>query len=247
MPRIAIALVTLTALVLGSGCVSKAELEEAQAQLAACEEEKAQAEATVITWEARFDRESSRWTEMEASISEAVPQALNELHTERERILDLVPQQVQDEVEGYLQEYFSTVMKGFELMSDDNAEIKLELKATQKALQALGTNTRNIGTAIDEAMADEKNKREALGAQLGSHSEGLATVIEHLVEFDQTRINCKGCPDRLKLNRKEREAIVSFHQQLMSELSDLQSRMAARPGAAQPVEGEDDEMGEGAS
>lgn len=225
MYRFAIA--PLLILLLSAGCVSKSRYEEAQAALAACDQEKAEARADAATWERRFDRASSRWDDLESSLSEALPAALDEFHEERQRILTLVPEQVQDDVERYLEDYFNTVMKGFELLNDDNAEIKLELKTTQKALDAVGADARGIRTAVDEeALADERIQRDAMASRLAEISGSLAGIVERVAEFDHSRITCKGCPERLRLNSKQRSEFLGFHGQLVSDLSDLQSRAA---------------------
>lgn len=209
------------------GCASKAEVEDLRTQLAACDEERARAEASVIAWEQRFDRENRRWQEMEQSVIEAVPQALGEIHQERERILELVPEQVEDEVSAYLDDYFATVMKGFELLKKDNRDIQLQLDATFKALQAVGKDTRSIGTAIDGALADERAKRDAIGQQLGGLTGELTDIVNQIVGFDQQRINCKNCKDRLRLNRNQREAILGFHSELMLALANVQASTSA--------------------
>lgn len=209
--------------ILATGCVSKKELEKAQAAIVTCDEDKAVLEAKVAQWEDRFDRESTRWESVGAEVTEAVPRALGEMHAERKRILEMVPEQVQTEVETYLEDYFTTVMQGFEALSRDNASIQLELQATQRVLENLGEQTRNIGSstqaindAIDQALADEQ-------AKVAEVSLRLSDVVEMISEFDQTRVNCKGCPDRLRLNKKEREAILGLHGELMAALSQLQS------------------------
>ncbi len=200
---------------MSAGCASKADLETARLQLAACDQEKTKLEAAVISWEERFDRASGSWSEIEASVTDALPAALTELHTERERIIELVPEQVQAEVSAYLEEYFATVMKGFGQLSDDNADIKRQLVATHKVLESVGADTRAIGTTIDETVAEERAQRQQVSTQ-------LAELVDLVVEFDQNRINCKQCPDRLKLNRKSRENILAFHAELMADLADLQ-------------------------
>lgn len=209
--------VLLTALIVLSGCNQKA-LEE---QVAACEAEKVQLQAQIEDWEKRFDRESTRWTEMESTITEALPRTLGEFHEERERIVAMVPEQVQNEVEGYLNDYFATVMKGFEFLQKDNTDIKLQLEATNKVLSNLGADTRYIGNAVDEALVEERYRRDALRSRVDAVSENLNDIIELIVEFDQTQINCKSCPERLRLNRKERETIAAFHQELMADLANL--------------------------
>ncbi len=218
---------TLLAIVLlplaTTACVPKGDLEEAEVQVANCQDEKAQLQAEVTAWEERFDRESSRWTDMQASITDTVPAALNEFHAERKRILEMVPEQVQSEVETYLNDYFATVMRGVEMLSKDNADIKLQLQASSMALQALGKDTRSINTKIDTTLAEERARQQAVQRRIDDVAGMLADTINEIKNFDQTRINCKTCPERLKLNRKEREALLGFHAELTSALADLQA------------------------
>ena len=102
MKRARLALIALAILFFATGCVSKTQYQSLQTDLTACEEQKAQAEAQVITWEQRFDREAQRWESMGATITDQVPRALSELNAERDRIVELVPEQVRSEVETYL-------------------------------------------------------------------------------------------------------------------------------------------------
>ena len=176
----------------------------------------------------RFDRESSRWAELESSVSEALPRALNEFQAERDRIIELVPEQVQSELSAYLDDYFAAVRKGFGQLAQDNEEIKTQLRVTHQALQAVGADTRAIGTQIEETVADERAKREREQARRERVTAYLAELVDQVVEFDQTRINCKECPERLKLNRNQRETVLGFHAELMADLSDLQ-KYAAEP------------------
>jgi chromosome segregation ATPase len=206
-----------TALILASGCNQKA-LEE---QVAACEAENVQLQTQIEDWVERFDRESTRWTEMESTITEALPKALGEFHEERERIVAMVPEQVRGEVEGYLSDYFTTVMTGFEFLQKDNTDIKLQLEATNKVLSGLRTDTNSIGYAVDEALVEERYRRDALRTRVDAVSQNLNDVIELISEFDKAHINCKTCPQRLKFNRKQREAVLTFHQELMVDLANL--------------------------
>ncbi len=208
---------------LSGGCVSKSDYEGLQAEIAECREEKVQAEAQVIAWEQRFDRESSRWEELEGSISEQVPMALSDLNAERERILEMVPEQVQSEVSAYLEEYFSTVMRGFDRLSSDNREVQLQLNATQKVLENLGRDTSSISTSIDSALADERSARQAEAEKRQEVIQRLAELVAIVNDFDSSTINCKGCPDQLRLKRQARETITSFHAELTARLADLQS------------------------
>ena len=231
-------LAALALILTTTGCNQKA-LEE---QVANCEAEKVQLQGQIEDWESRFDRESERWTEMEATITEALPRSLDEFHDEKERIVAMVPDQVKNEVEGYLNDYFTTVMRGFELLQKDNTDIKLQLQATNKVLENLGSDTRSIGYAVDEALVEERYRRDALEGQVQDVEQKLTDVIDLIVEFDQTRINCKKCPDRLTLSRKEREAISGFHQDLMADLSRL-TKPADEAAVEDPLASEVEEAG----
>ncbi|MCB1007407.1 MAG: hypothetical protein KDB94_00795, partial [Acidobacteria bacterium] len=58
---------------------------------------------------------------------------------------------------------------------------------------------------------------------------GIVTVIGTISEFDRTVINCKDCPNRLVLSRKERETISAFHDKLVETLSGLRTATDAEP------------------
>ncbi len=215
--RAPIALILLA--VLATGCASKADLEKAQADLAACHEEKQVLQAEIDQWQQRFDRESQRWQTIETSVIEAVPNALAEFDAERDRILELVPEQVQYEVASYLEDYFGTLMVAFRQVQGDSRDIKLQLDATQKALSVIGQDTQHIGTAIDEAVAAEAVKRQAV-------ADGLAALHAQMVEFGRQRIDCVDCQGRIKLNKREREAIQGFHAELISAISAMQTQIS---------------------
>ncbi len=207
------------------GCVSKAKLEQCQQELATCTEQRQVLEESVDMWRQRFDREALRWDSVEASITDTLPRQLSELHAERERIVELVPEQVKHEVEGYLDEYFATVMGGLTALKEDNDEIRQELAATRRQLESAGQqldsvsadtqSIRTLGSSIDQQLREERQRREAI-------ARGIADIADLITTFDQEKINCRDCPDRLRLNRNKREAITAFHQQLLTALADLQ-------------------------
>lgn len=222
LPPLLVAVLIATA-----GCVSKSEYEAAQAELTQCQEEKAQAEAKVISWEQRFDREAQRWEVVGASVTEQLPRALNELNDERDRIVEMVPEQVRGQVTKYLDEYFATVMAGFDRLASDNSDIRMELTATRTVLESLGTDTRAISQSIDTTLQDERAKRQQEQDKRDAVAAQIADVVALLTEFNNTRINCRQCPDRLKLNRKERETISAFHSELTTQLSQIQGFASA--------------------
>ncbi|HEX9733498.1 MAG TPA: hypothetical protein VGG06_16120 [Thermoanaerobaculia bacterium] len=223
LPPLLAAVMLAAVLLAAVGCVSKSQYESAQAELAQCQEEKAQADAKVISWEQRFDREAQRWEVVGASVTEQLPRALNELHEERDRIVEMVPEQVRGDVTRYLDEYFATVMGGFDRLVADNSDVRMELTATRQVLESLGTDTRAISQSIDTTLRDERAKRQKEQDRRDAVAAKIADVVALVTEFDNTRIQCRQCPDRLRLNRKQSDTISAFHGQLTSQLSQIQS------------------------
>ena len=76
-------------------------------------------------------------------------------------------------------------------------------------------------------------QREGEQARRERVTEQLADLVDLVVEFDQSRINCKECPERLKLNRKQRETVLGFHAELMADLADLQKYAGTAIGQCQ--------------
>ncbi len=209
----AVALVGLT------GCVSKKTFQASQQQVAQCQEEKKALEQQVKDWEGRFDQESRRWETMHATVTDSLPAALKEMEAERDRIVKLVPAQVQQEVQQYLDRYFDTVMKGFQRLQQDNESLRQELQATNARIASVGTDTteiRSVSTSIDTKLEEERAKRRAIAGR-------IAEIGQMVANFDQSRINNRESPTKLGLNREEREAITGFHQQLLTALSELQA------------------------
>gem|GEM_PF-6938600 len=202
-----------------AGCASKADLEQAQAALADCQAQQQTLKDEETRWQQRFDRESERWQSIERSVNEAVPNALAEVDAEREQILALVPEQVQYEVGSYLDDYFSNLMSAFRQVQGDSRDIKLQLEATRSALAAIGEDTQQIGLAIDRSVAAEAAKRRTA-------ADGLESLHRQLVAFARDRIDCRTCDDRIKLNRREREAILGFHARLIDAIAALQTEIS---------------------
>ncbi|MEM6455797.1 MAG: hypothetical protein AAF772_11930 [Acidobacteriota bacterium] len=221
----------LLGLVVLSGC-GGGDLEALRAELEACQAAKAEAETEAANWEARFDREAARWSRLEASVVEVVPNSLAEFDAERQRILELVPEQVQYEVGTYLDEYFGSVMAAFDVVRQDSEAVRLELRATQRALENVGQDTRAINASVQDALTDERARRAAIADRQDALAEGLGFAVNRLVAFERTRL-CRGsrsdCPQKLRLNDTARGEIEQLHGALLTRLTALQEAAAHAP------------------
>ena len=211
-----------------AGCVSKGDHQAILLQLEECRTDKTSAQEAAAACETRFDREIARFDTMDATLSDVLPAALNEFEDERARILEMVPVQVQDEVAAYMDEFSTTVGRGFQTLQQDNLEMMADLSQARTQLESLGVSSEDLGKRVAHIGT-------GLAEQNALRSEAAA-IAETLREFDKNKIHCKDCPDRLRLNRKERETIANFHAEVMAQLNQL----AAGEVPDSPEESEED-------
>lgn len=198
-----------------TGCISKSAHEAIQVQLDECRADKQAAQGAADACEKRYDREIARFDTLDSTLEEVVPEALSTFRAEREEILEQVPVQVRDEVEAYLDEFATAVARSFQRLSDDNEKILGELGVAKIELAKLGSDTEKlIAAGVDstiEEVRESQVSREALDAR-------SANIVAMILDFDRTRINCKDCEKRLRLNKKEIQAITAFHGTLIENL-----------------------------
>ena len=214
MTRFLAALLSLASLAL-VGCVSKSAHEAIQVQLDECRADKQAAQGASDACEKRYDREIARFDTLDSTLEEVVPDALATFRSEREEILEQVPVQVRDEVESYLDEFATAVARSFQRLSDDNEKILGELGTAKIELAKLSADTEALIAAGVDTTIQEVREGQATRETLDARSSEIVALI---LQFDRTRVNCKNCDERLRLNKKEIQAITAFHATLIESL-----------------------------
>jgi hypothetical protein len=214
MRRASICWIGVVALLV-SGCVSRGDFESIQAQLDECRQDKVAAQGAASACEERYEREVGQWENMEAVMSEVLPQTLEEFRREKQEIIELVPEQAKAEVEAYLEELTRAVGQGFQQLQEDNQRVLSELGEAKQKLEEVGAQARSIDETVSQRLERAYASRDRMRS-------AVAEVVAEIQSFDQSYINDKSSEERLKLNRRERETITLFHDRLVSELTELQ-------------------------
>ncbi|MDX1384778.1 MAG: hypothetical protein R3190_14090, partial [Thermoanaerobaculia bacterium] len=89
----------LVPLLCAVACGESEELVQTRALLEECRSDKVAAQGAASACEDRYAREVRQWEDMEAVVSEVLPQTLADFREEREEILELVPEEARQEVE----------------------------------------------------------------------------------------------------------------------------------------------------
>lgn len=197
-----------------SGCVSKSKYTALEAQLAECRKDKEAAQESAKTCEARFNQESELWKSVGSSVESALPKALKNFEDEKQKIIEMVPQQVKQEVTAYLEDFARAVSKSFVLLREDNKRMMAELQGHKGAIEDVGRKAASIEGSVTARLDAVESNRQKSSAR-------VADVITAIQDWDRRYVNEKSSDERLGLNRKEREAIVNFHAQLVADLNSI--------------------------
>ncbi|HVR29074.1 MAG TPA: hypothetical protein VMS86_06010 [Thermoanaerobaculia bacterium] len=223
-------------LLLLAGCATRSELRETQALLEECRTDKVSAQTAQTSCEERYAKEVRRWEDLDAVVAEVLPATLAELESEREQILQLVPEAARQEVGAYLDELTDAMGHGFQVLRDQNESSLLQLEVAQTKLDALQARADSIGdqtATINDTL--EGNLHDALEEQRRMRRQATELVAK-VQSFDQAHLSVHASENRLKLNRNQRETIEQFHARLIGELTALgagtEPPSAARGGGA---------------
>lgn len=218
-------------LIATTGCVSKKQYDEAQGKLVACEAERTQAVSAVAACTDNAQKEAQRWEDLSTSLQKEAPAVLTAMQAEKQVFLQQLPEAVRSQVDSYLQKFAGDVKKAFALMRDQNEKMALKL-------EELGATSGRTEGKTDQILGRMEQRERALLDDAERVQRGVVDVTAMLNEFDRTVINCKDCPEKLVLNRKEREQITAFHSKLVDALSALRTPGAdAAPAADAPPSG----------
>lgn len=209
---------SLVGLMLGSGCVSRTRYQDLETRLADCQQATATAEETARACEERYAREVERWDDIQTVVEEALPQTIREFEADRDRILEMVPSEVQGEVESYLSGFARAVARGFDTLHEQNEKILIELEVYKTTLEEVGVRTRSIDDTVSQKLQEAAAGRQDAAAV-------AAEIIDEIQTFDRTYVSDKGSRERLRLNRNQRETVALFLDQVVRRLVELRDSL----------------------
>ncbi len=214
-------LALIVAVGLLTSCASKADLESAQALLEECRSDKSLAQEAALSCQDRYDSEVRRWQDTDTLLAEVLPRAMEDFRAERDRIIEPIPEETRQEVEGYLDVLSDGLARGFQVLREENETVLLQLEIAQTKLDVLADQTDSIGeearsitASLDRVLLEHQER--ALATR-----RAIAGIVERIHAFDRDFINERGSPERLHLNRNQRETIKGFHDEVVGGLAAL--------------------------
>lgn len=234
------ATLTLAALVLTTGCVSRARYGTLEAELGECKIDKLAAQEASQFCNRRYAQEVERWDDIQQVVEDVLPQTVRDFQAERDRVVAMMPEEVRREVDTYLSNFATAVARGFDLLTEQNREILAELKVYKTGLDEVGVRARSIDETVTARLRESALQVEQAAAERRAAARRVAqsanALIDEVQTFDQTYVTDKDSRQRLRLNRNQRETVALFHDQLVRRLIELRDA-ASEEGAVTGVGG----------
>ena len=179
------------------------------------------AQSATESCEERYARDVRRWQSLDEVATTVLPKALSDFREERDRILELIPTQTREEVASYINELADATARGFQVLRDETENVLLELEIAQLKLDRLGARTDSIGEHAESiSLSIENSLRESAEARQRIRKR-VSDLVDRVHDFDAEYINDRSSSDRLRLNRRQRETIKAFHDDVVSSLAGL--------------------------
>ena len=206
-----------TLLLFSTACVKKSEYDALAAELAAAQQELASVRATLTQKEADLAACNTQWQEAMKAFGGEHARTQDVIAGVKEwklQVEEKLPAQVRAEVEAQLNKLVRQLEAGFGALATENARMAAALEKQQDTLATVASDVSGAREDLIAEVTALRTQREAVGEQVGE-------AISLVQEWDQNRVLCKDCPDKLRLNKKEIEAITALHAELVQRLAAL--------------------------
>jgi hypothetical protein len=162
-------------------------------------------------WKARYEAEKARCEAMEGQALSALPQTLQQIRLELSQANQQLPGKVRDQLQGPLNSSFAAVAKQLDQVEEKTAHLADQLASVQQAQR----------TAHDSLV----HKLDANGWDgPGSPSRvagDLSDLLKEIGQFDQLRLNCHDCPERIRVDSHSHDMIVGLHKKIYDHLREI--------------------------
>lgn len=216
MRRVPIGALLAAALLAGCG-VSKSDHQQVVDQLEECK-------ADALRWETLYQESVEERRQALDEALQMLPAAHEELRSQINLRLDEVTKSLdstlRNEVQQSVYELAEAIAEGYTMLQDKNEQLEAQLAESrgliESVLEKTGSIEERVGSEKEAFLAD----RQALLLEIGK-------VEDYLRDWQYMHVDCKGCEERLRINKRERDALAQLHQEIMARLAEVRAKITS--------------------
>ena len=204
-------------------CTPRSTHQAVANQLETCRGDLTSAREQATVWEARFDSWEAQFGQRLAEQESAASVSLDTIQLKFAEIRAAVPQVIEAEVGGHIDDVERLLVAGFRDLSEGNRTLQAQLEDTR---QLLNDARRDLQAGNQLARTAQAERQEIRGQILDLTNE-YASLISRIHEFDRTRLQCKSCDEYLDLRKRKAGDVAAFHNDIVQSLNTLQKAFIA--------------------
>lgn len=205
--------VTLAIAALAVGCVKKSDHEAVLAQLAECKERSDEYEGL---YQQAMEERKETLVEAMDYLPTAAAELRQELDVKLQEVTAGLDTRVREQVREMLDRMTQQMAQGYQALSEQNTQLQTQLTEARGVLDVVMQKTGSIERTVGEERVAMLRRRESVMQNI----DGLSSKVSN---WKYSRVDCRDCPERLRLNDKERDEISQLHTDLIADLESLRN------------------------
>ncbi len=210
----------LVVLVMVGGCVKKSEYEALQGQLA---ESKERADEYEGLYQGVMEERSVALQEAAEYLPAAATELREQLDLRLEEVTRDLDTQIREDVQDTLDELTDAMAEGYQQLRGQNAQLQGQLTESRNLLERLMDRTGSIERTVGTDRVALLGKRDLVMQRI----EELTSEVN---DWKYKHVDCRDCPEKLRLNKREREAIAQIQLHTVASLEELRNEFVLMAG-----------------
>ncbi len=221
--RLSIAIVA--AALLATGCVKKSDHQVVVTQLEEC---KQRADEYEGLYQQAMEERKQTLVEAMDYLPTAAAELRQELDVKLQEVTAGLDSRVREQVSAMLDRMTQQMAQGYRALSEQNTQLQTQLADARGVLDVVMQKTGTIERSVGEDRVAMLRRRESVMTKI----DGLSSKVSN---WKYSRVDCQGCPERLRLNDRERDEISQLHTEVIADLETLRNEFTILSGELEAV------------
>jgi exonuclease VII large subunit len=203
----------MTVALLATGCVKKSDFEAKVTELAECKERADEYEGL---YQQAMEERKQTLVEAMDYLPTAAAELRQELDVRLQEVTAGLDTRVREQVREMLDRMTQQMAQGYRALSEQNTQLQTQLTDARGVLDVVMQKTGSIERSVGEERVALLRRRESVMTKI----DGLSSKVSN---WKYSRVDCQGCPERLRLNDRERDEISQLHTEVIADLENLRN------------------------
>ncbi|MGH9465409.1 MAG: hypothetical protein ACRD0X_07150 [Thermoanaerobaculia bacterium] len=202
-----------TVALLAGGCVKKSDFEAKVAELDEC---KQRADEYEGLYQQAMDERKQTLVEAMDYLPTAAAELRQELDVKLQEVTAGLDTRVREQVREMLDRLTQQMAQGYRTLSEQNQQLQTQLTDARGVLDTVMQKTGSIERTVGEERVAMLRRRESVMQKI----DDLSSKVSN---WKYSRVDCKDCEERLRLNDRERDEISQLHTEVIADLENLRN------------------------